>query len=225
MDTRTILIAPSILAADFTKLGDEIRMIEDAGADMIHVDVMDGHFVPNITMGPFIVEAVRRVTDLPIDAHLMIADPGRYAGAFADAGADYIVFHCEADCDPADVFAAIRGKGAKPGLAVNPANPAEEIEPYLGDIDLALIMTVNPGFAGQSFIADVMPKLRRIADVKRERGLDCLIEVDGGIGAAQAPTVVENGGEVLVAASAIFKSDAPAEALGAIRRAGEQALA
>lgn len=225
MPEHTILIAPSILAADFTRLGDEIRMIEDAGADMIHVDVMDGHFVPNITMGPFIVEAVRRATDLPIDAHLMIAAPHDYVGAFADAGADYIVFHCEADCDPADLFEAIRAKGAKPGLAVNPPNPAGEIEPYLSDIDLALVMTVNPGFAGQSFIADVMPKLRRIADWKRERGLDLLIEVDGGIGISQAPDVAANGGEVLVAASAIFGADRPAEAIGAIRRAAEAALA
>jgi ribulose-phosphate 3-epimerase len=219
MPERRILIAPSVLAADFTKLGDEIRMIEEAGADMVHIDVMDGRFVPNITMGPFIVEAVRRATNLPIDAHLMIADPGEYVGAFADAGADYIVFHCEVDCDPGDVFSAIRDGGAKPGLAVNPPNPAEQIEPFLADVDLALVMTVNPGFAGQSFMPDVMPKLRKVADWKKERGLDFLIEVDGGIGVQQAAEVARNGGEVLVAASAIFKSDDPPGAIAAIRAA------
>lgn len=225
MPERRVLVAPSILAADFTRLGDEIRMIEDAGADMIHVDVMDGHFVPNITMGPFIVEAVRRATDLPIDAHLMIAEPEKYVKAFADAGADYIVFHSETACVPSEVFAAVRASGAKPGLAVNPPNPAEQIEPHLADIDMALVMAVNPGFAGQRFMAEAMPKLRQIADWKRERGLGFLIEVDGGIGVQQAADVVGNGGEVLVAASAIFKAERPSEAIGAIRSAGEAALA
>jgi len=222
MAERRVLISPSILAADFTRLGTEIRTIEDAGADMIHIDVMDGHFVPNLTMGPFIVEAVRRCTDLPIDAHLMITDPAAYASSFIDAGADFIVFHTEACEDPEVVLDLVRSRGAKPGLAVNPPNPAGNLEPYLADIDLALVMTVNPGFAGQSFIADVMPKLATVAKWKRERGLDFLIEVDGGIGLSQAPVVVKNGGEVLVAASAIFGTPDAGKALVALREAGNK---
>jgi ribulose-phosphate 3-epimerase len=224
MAERKVLISPSILAADFTRLGSEIRTVEAAGADMIHIDVMDGHFVPNLTMGPFIVEAVRKCTDLPIDAHLMITDPAAYASSFVDAGADYIVFHSEACKDPSVVLDLVRSRGAKPGLAVNPPNPAENLEPFLADIDLALIMTVNPGFAGQSFIADVMPKLATVARWKRERGLAFLIEVDGGIGPSQAPMVVENGGEVLVAASAIFGAPDAGRALVALREAGESVL-
>jgi len=225
MSERRVLISPSVLAADFARLGEEVRLVEEAGADMIHVDVMDGHFVPNLTLGPAIVRALRSVTDLPLDVHLMIADPGRYAATFVRAGADYVVFHNEACDDPTPLFELIRQEGAKPGLAINPPNPAESIRPHLPEIDLVLVMTVNPGFAGQSFISSVMPKLRSIAHWKRELDLDVAIEVDGGIGPSTAATVVENWGEILVAGSAIFAAEDPAEALRAIRAAGENALA
>lgn len=224
MSASRILISPSILAADFTRLGEEIEAVVEAGADMIHIDVMDGHFVPNITLGPVIVKAVRRVTDVPIDTHLMITDPATYAPAFIDAGSTYIMFHSEVTQDAHAVIELIRERGGRPGLAVNPPNPASHIEPYLEDIDLALVMTVNPGFAGQRFIADVMPKLATIAAWKRERGLDFLIEVDGGVGPETAPEVARNGGEVLVAASAIFGHEDRGAALRAIRRSAEDAL-
>lgn len=219
------VISPSLLSADFANLGEQIRLVEEVGATRLHLDVMDGHFVPNLTMGPFIVEAVRRCTGLPIDAHLMITDPGEHAGAFIDAGADFIVFHSETCKDPSAVIKLIRSRGAKPGLAVNPPNPAEKLEPFLEEIDLALVMTVNPGFAGQSFIADVMPKLATLARWKRERDLGFFIEVDGGIGPSRAPVVVKNGGEILVAASAIFGAPDAGAAVVALREAGESALA
>jgi ribulose-phosphate 3-epimerase len=221
MSARRILVSPSILAADFTRLGDEIRLVEAAGADMIHIDVMDGHFVPNLTMGPAIVRAVRSATRLPIDAHLMITDPGKYALPFIEAGADYIVFHAEASDDPKRVISLIRKAGAKPGLALNPPNPAQWVRPYLADLDLLLVMTVNPGFAGQSFMAEVMPKLGTIAGWKKDLSLPFLIEVDGGIGPENAATAAKHGGEVMVAASAIFKAPDPRAALEAIRRAAE----
>jgi len=227
MSEQRILISPSILAADFTRLGEEIETVVDAGADMIHIDVMDGHFVPNITLGPVIVRAVRSVTDVPIDAHLMITDPADYAASFIDAGADYVVFHsevCRTQDEVRSVIELIRERGAKPGLAVNPPNPEARVLPYLESVDLLLVMTVNPGFAGQSFIADVMPKLQQIARWKKDRSLDYLIEVDGGIGPETAPTVARNGGEVLVAASAIFGQDDRGAALKAIRHAATSEL-
>lgn len=223
MGSGRIQIAPSILSADFTRLGDELKRIEDGGADLIHVDVMDGHFVPNLTMGPFIVEAVRRATSLPIDAHLMITEPGRYARSFIGAGADYVVFHAEVVDDPRPLIDEIRAAGAKPGLSINPPTSGELIEPWLSHIDMALVMTVNPGFSGQGFMEDVMPKLERIADVKREQDLDVLIEVDGGVSVTTAPTVAANGGEVLVAGSAVFGADDPGAAVRAIRDAAEGA--
>jgi ribulose-phosphate 3-epimerase len=224
MSERKVLISPSILAADFTRLGDEIRRVEEAGADMIHIDVMDGHFVPNITMGPFIVQAVRRVTDLPIDVHLMITDPEKYAPAFVSAGATYVAFHREAAAEPKGVIEHIRRSRGKPGLALNPQNPMESIEPYLDMLDLVVVMTVNPGFAGQGFMAGVMPKLRQIADWKAKRSLDFHIMVDGGISRATAQAAAENGATILVAASAIFRADDPGAELRAIRQSAEGAL-
>ena len=225
MSARRLLVSPSILSADFTRLGDEIRMVEKAGADMIHVDVMDGHFVPNITLGPVIVRAVRSVTDLPIDAHLMITDPARYAPAFIDAGASYVVFHQEVCEDAAGLIESIRERGAEAGMAVNPPNAADGIRPYLPDLGLVLVMTVNPGFAGQSFMGEVMPKLATIASWKKEGGHSFHIAVDGGVSRETAPVVARHGGEVLVAASAIFGADDPPGELRAIRSAAEAALA
>ena len=219
MASKDVLIVPSILSADFTRLGDELSAVEGAGADMIHVDVMDGHFVPNLTMGPFIVEAVRRVTDLPIDAHLMVTNPEAVVPSFIDAGADYVVFHAEACEDAGGLIDDIRRMGARPGLAVNPPNEAEMIEGHLARIDLALIMTVNPGFAGQEFMPEVMPKLSRVAELKREAGLGLLIEVDGGIGPGNVATVVANGGEAVVAASAVFGGGDAAAGVRALRAA------
>jgi ribulose-phosphate 3-epimerase len=224
MSGRRILISPSILAADFTRLGEEIKRVEEAGADMIHVDVMDGHFVPNLTMGPFIVQAVRRATDLPIDVHLMITHPEQYAPAFISAGATYVAFHREAAGEPKRVIEHIRRARGKPGLALNPQNPAESIEPYLDLIDLVVVMTVNPGFAGQGFMAGVMPKVKQIADWKAKHSLGLLIQVDGGINRSTAGTAAGSGADVLVAASAIFKADDPGAELGAIREAAEKAL-
>lgn len=219
MKRKGTLIAPSILSADFTRLGEELHAVEDAGADMIHVDVMDGHFVPNLTMGPFIVEAVRRATTLPIDAHLMVSDPASLADPFIDAGADYIVFHVEA-CDSAsELIKHIHERGVRAGLALNPPNSAELLAPHLAEVDLALVMTVNPGYAGQRFMEGVMPKLHEISEFKRRNGLPFIIEVDGGIGPSNVSTVLENGGEAIVAASAIFGAGDAREGVSALRRA------
>ncbi len=219
MKRKGTLIAPSILSADFTRLGEELRAVEDAGADMIHVDVMDGHFVPNLTMGPFIVEAVRRATTLPIDAHLMVSDPASLADPFIDAGADYIVFHVEACDSVTELIRHIHQRGVRAGLALNPPNSAELLAPHLAEVDLALVMTVNPGYAGQRFMEGVMPKLLEISEFKRRNGLPFIIEVDGGIGPSNVSTVLENGGEAIVAASAIFGGGDAREGVSALRRA------
>ncbi len=223
MKSEGHLLAPSILSADFTRLGEEILAVEEAGADMIHVDVMDGHFVPNLTMGPFIVEAVRRATSLPIDAHLMVTDPSSLADAFIDAGADYVVFHTEACEDGRELIDHVHERGAKVGVALNPPNSAELIEPYLPHVDLALVMTVNPGYAGQRFMEGVMPKLQLIAELKRRDGLQFAIEVDGGIGPSNVSSVIRSGGEIMVAASAVFGGGNPREGVRALRAAKDAA--
>ncbi len=220
-----IKIAPSILSADFAKLGEEIKDVERGGADWIHVDVMDGHFVPNITIGPLIVEAIRPVTELPLDVHLMIEEPDRYIEQFAKAGADYITVHVEACRHLHRTIQLIRSFGVKPGVVLNPHTPVESIQHVLEDIDLVLFMTVNPGFGGQKFIPTVVPKVKQLSDMLKERGLSVDIEIDGGITPETIGPCVEAGATVFVAGSAIYNKEDRAAAISDIRSAGEQALA
>lgn len=202
------MIAPSILSADFLRLGDEIRAAEQAGADMIHIDVMDGIFVPNITIGPLVVEAARRATKLPLDVHLMIERPERYVNDFVKAGADYLVVHAEATVHLHRTLQSIKEAGAKPGVSLNPSTPLSVIEYVLEDCELVLIMSVNPGFGGQSYIPSATQKLKALRKMVDERGLKgkVLIEVDGGIKPDNAAMVVEAGAEALVMGSAFFGS-------------------
>jgi ribulose-phosphate 3-epimerase len=202
--SRPLRIAPSILSADFARLGDEVRAAEAAGADLVHVDVMDGQFVPNLTIGPVVVSAVRAVTKLPLDVHLMIVEPERYLAAFAKAGADSISFHAEAVPDVAQVARVIRSLGKRSAVAVKPATPLDRVLPALPDLDMVLVMTVNPGFGGQKFMDGVVPKIRALHAEIDDKQLDVDIEVDGGIAPATAPTVVAAGANVLVAGSAVF---------------------
>ena len=213
-----VKIAPSILSADFARLGEQVAEAEAAGADYIHIDVMDGHFVPNITVGPLVVEAVRRTTRLPLDVHLMIEAPERYIARFAEAGADIITVHVEACPHLHRVVQQIKGLGVKAGVSLNPATPLASLEEILGDVDLVLVMTVNPGFGGQEFIAGMLSKIRRLRRRLDERGLKCELEVDGGINAETAPEVVAAGANVLVAGQAIFGAEeGVAEAMRRIR--------
>jgi ribulose-phosphate 3-epimerase len=213
-----IKIAPSLLSADFARLDDELRTIE-GGADILHLDVMDGHFVPNITIGPPIVKALRKRTRLPFDCHLMIEEPQKYIGAFLDAGADMISVHVEAEPHLQRALQMIRDGGAKAGIAVNPATAAESLSAALEFCDYVLVMTVNPGFGGQKFIEPVVPKIRHISRLIRERGLQVEIEVDGGIDARTAPHVVVAGASILVAGSAVFGKPDRTEAMEEIRAA------
>ncbi len=199
---RPILVAPSILSADFSRLGEEVRAVEAAGADWIHLDVMDGHFVPNITFGPPVVKAIRPLAQRPFDVHLMIAPADPYLAAFADAGADIITVHAEAAPHLDRSLQAIRALGKKAGVSLNPATPPAAIEHVLDRLDLILLMTVNPGFGGQAFIPAVVEKIRKVKDMVGKRPID--IEVDGGIGPETSGLVVSAGANVLVAGSAIF---------------------
>ena len=213
-----VKIAPSILSADFARLGEQVAEAEAAGADYIHIDVMDGHFVPNITVGPLVVEAVRRTTRLPLDVHLMIEAPERYIARFAEAGADIITVHVEACPHLHRVVQQIKGLGVQAGVSLNPATPLASLEEILGDVDLVLVMTVNPGFGGQEFIAGMLSKIRRLRRRLDERELKCELEVDGGINAETAPEVVAAGANVLVAGQAIFGAEeGVAEAMRRIR--------
>ncbi|KPL00082.1 MAG: hypothetical protein AMK75_05935 [Planctomycetes bacterium SM23_65] len=214
--TRKIEIAPSLLAADFARLAEEIRRAEDAGADRLHVDVMDGHFVPNITIGPFVVEAIKRHAGVPLDVHLMISEPLKYLGPFADAGADYLTFHHEVVEDARATAQAFREKGVHPGISINPDTPVEVILDVLDAVDQVLIMTVRPGFGGQEFISENIEKIRRIREVGRE---DLHIAVDGGINEQTAGMVCAAGADVLVAGTFLFKSSNMTETLARLRRA------
>lgn len=216
-----LLIAPSILSADFASLGSEIQEAEKGGADWIHVDVMDGHFVPNITIGPLIVEAIRPVTKLPLDVHLMIEDPDKYIPAFAKAGADYITVHAEACTHLHRTLAFIRDQGVKPGVVLNPATPLSVLDYVLHDLDLVLLMTVNPGFGGQKYIPAVTGKIAALRRMLDAEGLKHVpIEVDGGINESTARAAVEAGANVLVAGNAVFGEKDRAEAIRRIRAAG-----
>jgi len=200
-------IAPSILSADFSRLGEEVKAVEKAGADYIHIDVMDGHFVPNITIGPMIVEAVKKITSLPLDVHLMISDPDRYIDEFVEAGATLITVHAETVNHLHRTIQYIREKGAAPGVALNPATPWEMLEYVLGDLDMVLLMTVNPGFGGQRFIPQVLPKIEKLRSRIDDGDLDVDIEVDGGIGPDTIGRVSAAGADIFVAGSAIFGSE------------------
>jgi ribulose-phosphate 3-epimerase len=197
-------IAPSILSADFSRLGDEIRAIDQAGADYVHIDVMDGHFVPNITIGPLVVDAVRRVTDLPLDVHLMIEHPDRYVGDFAGAGADLIVVHVEATTHLHRTIQLIRSLGKKAGVSLNPATSLTTIDMILPDLDLVLLMTVNPGFGGQSFIESCLPKIEQLRQRIDQLGKPIELEVDGGVKIDNIERIAAAGADVFVAGSAVF---------------------
>jgi len=211
-------IAPSILSADFAQLGDEIRAVADAGADWIHVDVMDGHFVPNITIGPLIVEAIRPVTDLPLDVHLMIEAPDRYIPDFAAAGADILAVQVETCVHLHRTLQLIRQQNCKSGVVLNPATPIEGLEWVLPDIDLVVLMSVNPGFGGQKFIPATLDKISRLRSMIDERGLAIEIEVDGGVNSGTIASVSEAGADVFVAGSAIFGSDDYAATIAEFRK-------
>jgi ribulose-phosphate 3-epimerase len=218
----SVRIAPSILSADFGRLGDQIREAEEGGADWIHVDVMDGHFVPNLTIGPLVTAAARRATSLPIDVHLMIERPERYVDAFVDAGADLVTVHVEACTHLHRVVQQIRQRGARPGVTLNPATPLAALEEILPFVDLVLVMSVNPGFGGQSYIPTATARIRRLRGMLDERGLaDVELEVDGGVTTETAGEVAAAGATVVVAGNAVYGAGSVAENLLRLRRALE----
>ena len=202
-------LSPSILTCDFAHLEDELRFVEQSGADMVHLDVMDGVFVPNLSFGPPVIARIRPCTDLPFDVHLMMEYPDRLIDAFADAGADLINFHIESAAPVAETIARIRAKGKKVALTINPKTPAEAVFPYLSQLDMVLVMTVEPGFGGQSFMADMLPKITAIREEAARIGHPLEIQVDGGIGAKTAALVAKAGATVAVVGSALFNAEDP----------------
>ncbi|HTG81994.1 MAG TPA: ribulose-phosphate 3-epimerase [Geobacteraceae bacterium] len=215
-------IAPSILSADFARLGDEVRAVAAAGADYIHVDVMDGHFVPNITIGPLVVEAVRKVTDLPLDVHLMIENPDLYIPEFARAGSDIIVVHAEATHHLHRTVQLIKSFGKKAGVSLNPATPLNLLDYILEELDLVLLMTVNPGFGGQSFIEACLPKIHALRAMLDKRGLETELEVDGGVKTSNIDRIAHAGADVFVAGSAVFGSPDYAATIAELKRRAKE---
>lgn len=220
MTHRTVLIAPSILSADFARLGEEVARVEQGGADLLHVDVMDGHFVPNLTIGPPVVEALRKVTNLPLDTHLMMTNPDAFIQEFANAGAAYITVHVETCPHLHRTIQRVKELGLKAGVTLNPATPLNAIEGIIHDVDLVLVMSVNPGFGGQHFIARILDKIAQARHLIDRHKSKALLEVDGGIKVENAAQVVRAGADILVSGSAIFSSPDYAATIKALREAG-----
>ena len=213
-----IIVSPSILSADFSKLGEEIKAVEKAGAEWLHIDVMDGHFVPNITIGPIVVSKIRKISDIFFDVHLMIENPEKYVESFAKAGSDLITVHAEA-CDDIDkLIKQIHKSGCKAGVSINPETPVSAIENHIKNVDLVLVMSVHPGFSGQSFIDDVVPKIKKVRTLIDETGKDIFLQVDGGINNKNAKTVIENGANVLVAGNFVFTNPSYKDAISSLKK-------
>lgn len=210
-------VAPSLLACDFAKMGEEVQKVDKAGADFIHLDIMDGHFVPNLTIGPAIVKAVRPYTNLPFDVHLMIDYPLDYIDAFADAGADIITFHIESMSEPNMTIDKIKSRGLKAGIVIKPNTPVEMIYPYLDKVYMVLVMTVEPGFGGQEFMEDMMPKVKAIKEECKKRNLDVLVEVDGGISEKTVGYAIDAGVDISVSGTGVFKAEDTEAAIKALK--------
>lgn len=220
---RRIRVCPSVLSADFARLGEQLSLIERAGADFLHVDVMDGQFVPDITFGPILIEAMRRLTALPLDVHLMVADPLRFVDAFARAGSDHLTVHVEAVTDSLEAVRIIRANGMRAGLSIKPKTPVERILPALSACDVALLMTVEPGAGGQTFLDGSLERIAALRAAIDAQGLDCLVGVDGGIGLATGPRALKAGADTFVAGHSVFRTPDPVAALAALRRSLEAA--